>query len=159
MDETDESGSDYDRACGIDGYLGTLDLGPGRALVLGDEPMQTAFIPRPTGGVLVRWMYAENEDSIRRAVEVVPESLWEATPHRMGIGPEGILVFDSAYPGDALPTPSGDGAITNSIHIEIPAGTYRVDTADYEPDDSTRLILHRLRREDPEALDGAPLSG
>jgi hypothetical protein len=120
--------------------------------------MQTAFIPRPGGGVFVRWMYAEDEDSVRRAVELVPETIWDATPHRMGIARGGLLIFDSAYPGDALPTSSGDRAIIDAVRIEVAPGIYRVDTADYEPDDSTRVILHRLRSEDPNAFDGTPLS-
>jgi len=148
-----ESASDYARACSIDGYLGTLEVGSGRALILGAEPMRTCFVPNPDGGVLVRWMYAENEDSVRRALEAVPESAWGPTPHWIEVGQEGILVFDSAYPGDDLPTPTPEeGQDENEkeallIRIELPSGTYLVDTADYEPDGATRLILHRLRAE------------
>jgi hypothetical protein len=32
---SDEFASDYARACGIDDYLGMLEVGPGRALILG----------------------------------------------------------------------------------------------------------------------------
>jgi len=140
-----ESISDYARACGVDGYLGTLRVGPGGVLVLGDEPMRTAFVSKPDGGVLTRWMYAENEADVQRAVEEIPESVWEATPHNIEVGQRGILVFDAAYPGDELP-PTEDGwAEALWIHIELPPGVYLVDTADYQPDGSTRLILHRLR--------------
>ncbi len=142
-----ESASDYARACGIDGYLGTLDVGPGRALILGDDPMQTAFVSKPGGGVLVRWMHADDEEDLRRAVDVIPESIWKPTLHEVEVAQEGILVFDSAWPGDDLPPPEGGRAGFLWIHIELPPGTYLVDTADYEPDSSTRLILHRLRRQ------------
>jgi len=137
---------DYARACNVSDYLGVLEVGPGRCLILGDEPMQTTFIPKPGGGVLVRWMYAENEASVRRAVETIPEAAWEATAHRIEVGQEGILVFDSAFPGDALPPPEDDPADVPWIRIGLPPGSYLVDTSDYEPDASTRLILHRLRR-------------
>jgi len=141
-----ESISDYARACGVDDYLGTLEAGPGEVLVLGDEPMPTAFIPKPGGGVLVRWMYAENEEDARRAVEKVPESVWKATPHKIEVGQRGLLViFDAACPGDELP-PTEDGGIDALwIPIDLPPGAYLVDTADYQPDGSTGLILHRLR--------------
>lgn len=140
-----ESVSDYARACDIDGYLGTLKVGPGEALILGDEPMQTAFIPHPGGGTFVRWMYAENEGSVLQAPESVPETAWVPTPHRIEVSREGLLVFDSALPGDALPPPPDGVEPASWIHIELSEGTYTAETAEYEPDGSTRLILHRLR--------------
>ena len=157
-DVADESVSDYARACGIDAYLGTLKVGHGKALILADEPMQTAFIPASEGGVFVRWMWAESEDGVRRALGAVPESAWEPTLHRIEVAREGLLVFDSAWPGDALPPPSRDEAPASWARIELPEGTYTVDTADYEPDGSTRLILHRLRGHRSDLIDRAPLS-
>jgi hypothetical protein len=149
----DESVSDYSRACGIDDYLGTLKVGHGDAIILGDEPMQTAFIPNPEGGIFVRWMYAASEDGVLRALGSVPEPAWEPTPHRIEVSREGLLVFDSAFPGDALPPPPNDVDSTSWIHVELPEGNYMVDTADYEPDGSTRLILHRLRGHRPDHVD------
>jgi hypothetical protein len=151
----DEPVSDYARACGIDDYLGTLKVGHGEVVILGDEPMQTAFIPNPEGGIFVRWMYAESEGDIRRALGSVPESAWRPTPHRIEVSREGLLVFDSASPGHALPPPSKDVDPSSWIHIELPEGTYMVDTADYEPDGSTRLILHRLRGHRSDHVDRA----
>ena len=84
-----------------------------------------------------------------RAVRSVPEDVWEATPHRIRVGGGGLLVFDSAYPGDGLPSTCGDGADVPWLEVAIPPGTYEVDIADFEPDNSTRLILHRLRRGRP----------
>lgn len=153
-----ESVSDYARACGIDDYLGTLKVGHGKALILGDEPMQTAFISASEGGIFVRWMWAESEDGVRRALGAVPESAWGPTSHRIEVAREGLLVFDSAWPGDALPPPSKDVLPASWARIELPEGTYMVDTADYEPDDSTRLILHRLRGRRSGPLDRTPPS-
>lgn len=141
----DLTGSDYGRACGIKDYLGSLDVGPGRALILNDEPMPTAFLRKPGGGILVRWMYAEDEGEVRRAIRSIPESIWEATHHSIVVAREGVLVFDSAYPGDDLPVSSGEEATVPWLRLGLPPGTYHVDTADHSPDESTRLILHRLR--------------
>lgn len=157
-DHPGEFSSDFARACGIDDYLGMLHVGPGRALILGDEPMQTAFLPSHEGGIVVRWMYAEDEDGVWRAVGAVPESGWEPTPHRIEVAREAILVFDSAHPGDSLPASLEDGAATPWIHIELSSGTYLVDMADYSPDSSTRLILHRLRRSQADLADTASLT-
>jgi Immunity protein 21 len=138
--------SDYSRACSVDGYLGVLEVGPGECLVLGDDPMQTAILPTIDGGLIVRWMYAESEEELLRAVRPVPEDVWEQTPHRLLVGSGGLLVFDSVYSGDDLPSTCGEGANVSWIKVPVQMGTYEVDTADYQPNDSTRLILHRVRR-------------
>jgi hypothetical protein len=143
--EDDFSGTDYGRACGVDDYLGVLACGPGDCLILGDEPMQTTFLPMKDCGLIVRWMWAECEEDVLRAVRSVPENVWEATPHRLQVGEGDLLLFDSAYPGDDLPK-TGDGAEIPWLKLPVPRGTYEIDTADYQPDERTRLILHRLRR-------------
>src|SRR5689334_17973405 len=66
--------TDYDRACDVDDYLGVLEVGPGRGLVLGDEPMRTAFVPSADGGILVRWGYAPSEDAVLRVLETAEEA-------------------------------------------------------------------------------------
>jgi Immunity protein 21 len=149
----DLAGSDYGRACAINDSIGTLEVGPRRALILNDEPMQTAFVPRAEGGVFVRWMYAENEDEVRRAVQSIPESIWEATPHSIEVARAGVLLFDSAYPGDDLPISLGDGGTVPWLRLELPSGTYHVESADYSSDDSTRLILHLLKKHRDEPTD------
>jgi hypothetical protein len=147
--EAVRSNSDYGRACGVDDYLGVLACGPGGCLILGDEPMQTTILPAKDGGLIVRWMWAESDDDVLRAVRSVPEGVWEATPHRFNLGGGGLLLFDSAYPGDDLPTTS-EGADVPWLKVAVPSGTFEIDTADYQPDEQTRLILHRLRRSRPE---------
>ena len=95
----DGPATDYDRACDVKGYLGNIDVGAGHALVLGDEPMPTTFLPAPTGGVLVRWVHAETEKELLTAIQAL-----ESFPNAEDTGflqwPEGPLVlFDSACPG------------------------------------------------------------
>jgi len=138
-------GTDYGRACGVDDYLGVLACGPGECLVLGDEPMQTTFLPMKDCGLIVRWMWAECEEDVIRVIQSVPQSVWEATLHRLHVGGGVLLLFDSAYPGDDLPTTSV-GTNIPWLKVSVPSGTYEIDTADYQPDEQTRLILHRLRR-------------
>ena len=138
--------SDYGRACEIEGNLGMLEVGPGSCLILGDDPMQTTIIPSDGGGLIVRWFHAESEDDVLHAVQSVPEDAWESTTIKIQIGLGGLLVFDSAYPGDGLPvSPSEDGSVS-WLGVAFARGNYEIDTIDYEPNDQTRLILHRLRR-------------
>ena len=138
--------TDYGRACGVADYVGVLDVGPGKCLVLGDEPMLTTILPTNDCVLIVRWMYAESEEELLRAAQSLPEEVWEATPHRVHVGSGGLVLFDSAYPGDNLPSTCDDGANAPWMIVPVPTGNYEVATALYQPDDSTRLILHRLRR-------------
>ncbi|MFE6486320.1 Imm21 family immunity protein, partial [Streptomyces sp. NPDC057757] len=55
----DEMYSDYDRACDVDGSIGLVPVGDTRALVLGDEPASTSFLPEH--GTFVRWCAADSE--------------------------------------------------------------------------------------------------
>jgi hypothetical protein len=136
--------TDYGRACGVDDYLGVLEVGPGRCLVLGDEPMQTTVLPFEGGWLIIRWVHAECEEDVVRAIQSIPENIWKATPHRIHGGNDGLLVFDSAFPGYDLPSTSVEGTVP-WLKLPIPSGTYEIDIADYEPNQHTRLILHRLR--------------
>jgi hypothetical protein len=138
------SNSDYGRACGVDGYLGVLECGPGECLVLGEEPMPTAFLPTQEGWLIVRWMHAECEEDVVRAVQSAPKDVWEATPHQIHVGSGGLLLSDSAFPGNDLPSSSTEGAFP-WLKVPVPKGRYEIDTADYQPDEQTRLTLHRLR--------------
>jgi hypothetical protein len=108
--------------------------------------METTFLPTGEGGLIVRWVHAECEQDVIRAVQSVPEDVWEATPLEIHVGSAGLLLFDSAFPGDDLPS-TGIGTNVPWLELAIPRGRYEINTADYEPDDHTRLILHRLRHD------------
>jgi len=130
--------TDYDRACAIEDYLGTIPVGSGTALVLGDEPMQTSWFPltRDTG-ILVRWEWAADETSVLKTLREVPEESWQPTGVTVEAKSEPLVLFDSAYLGDEIET---------SLSISLPSQLYSVDTAHWQPDDETSLILHRLQR-------------
>jgi hypothetical protein len=139
------STNDYDRACRIKDYLGVLKVGMGSGLILGDEPMQTSFLRRADGGILIRWGHAENEDDVRDAVCGAPETIWSPTEHRLKVGRARVIIFDSAYAGDDLPSYQGPDVLP-VLDVALATGDYRIETADYKPDENTWLILHRLSR-------------
>src|SRR5215203_1744748 len=58
--------TDHDRACDVADYLGLIDIGDGNGLILGDEPLPTAWLPDEIafGGILVRWVHAESEQEV-----------------------------------------------------------------------------------------------
>lgn len=143
----DAPASDYDRACDINGWLGLLDVGAGHAIVLGGEPLGTAWQASAgasesgvnTCGILIRWVHANSESDVIEALEHVPETVWQDTGLLLSVGREPLCLLDAAYPGSEL---EGDDHLT----IQLPPGKYSIATAEYEPDSHTHLLLHRLTR-------------
>ena len=118
---------------------------PRDELMRGIPPKLPLFCSADSLDTIELIMELEEED-VLRAVRSLPEDIWEATPDQFHVGSDGLVLFDSAYSGDDLPSTCDDGANVPWMILPVPMGTYEVDTADYRPDDSTRLILHRLRR-------------
>jgi hypothetical protein len=135
-------GTDYSRACDVTGYLGVIPVGEGAALVLGDEPMATAWWPdqRWGGGLIVRWMYAPDESAVLRHLAALPPMEF-AEPVAWPVQGDSQMLFDSALTG----TEASDSGVELSLRI----GAYRVGTHVFKPDDDVCLVLHRVRREEP----------
>jgi len=141
-DKSMSTPSDYDRACDVSGLLVTLEIGDGQGLVLGEQPLTTAWVPfagKP-GGTLVRWVYADTETEVRRAVQSVPGKLFRRSKVVFTFTGRLAVLFDSAIPGQALYDWSAD----SFCRFTLAAGRYSVSTADYSPSDEVRVILHRL---------------
>lgn len=143
----DEPATDYDRACDVEEYIAQLDIGAGRGLVLGDMPMGTAWQTvgsvqsngAPVGGILIRWMYANSEADVLSTIPRMPDELWQNDGMTLEVGSQPLCLFDSAFAGDDL-------AHDDHLLIQLPAGTYAIATAEYEPDRHTSVVLHRLQR-------------
>lgn len=134
--QPDAPATDYDRACDIDDYLGLVNVGPGQALVLGDEPLATTWWSAgETGGMLVRWRYARDEEAVVQALAHIPETIWEPTQLVLTGGPEPMYLFDAAEPG---------AEVDEYLVVELGPGQYTLATGVYEPDDYTALVLHRF---------------
>ena len=105
--------TDYDRACAISGYLGTIGIGPGRAVVFGEQPYSTAWWRSNELGssYLVRWVFAENEDEIIKALGTLSINSWERNDVKIEVASEKLVLFDSDFPGYDIDT---------SISIQIP---------------------------------------
>ncbi|MFD5891994.1 Imm21 family immunity protein [Streptomyces sp. NPDC060334] len=127
---------DYDRACEVMDFLGVLALPDGaEALVLGDEPLSTAYLPEYR--VLVRWCYAESEDGVADVIRAgLATAVWEEGP--VLSTPGDFVMFDAAYFGTEV------GTLTDGTVVELGAGRYRVDSANIEPDDLTSFRVHRF---------------
>jgi hypothetical protein len=129
--------TDYDRACEIDDYIGIIGIDSGYGLVLGDDPCETAWFqfPEIQNGLLVRWIFAENEPAVIDALNNLQEADWQKTGVKMHLSNGKLILFDSACEGTNL---------DEKLQIEISKGWYEVETLLYEPNKQTSLILHRF---------------
>ena len=143
----DDPATDYDRACDVTGWLGLLDIGAGHGIVLGGEPLDTAWQASAaagerdddTGGLLIRWVYANNEADVIEALNHVPKTVWRDEGLVLSVGREPLYLLDAACPGSEL---EGD----DHLKIHLTPGRYSIATAEYEPENHTSLLLHRLAR-------------
>ncbi|MFE3167718.1 immunity 21 family protein [Streptomyces sp. NPDC059224] len=134
--DSEELATDYDRACEVDGYVGLLPVGDSAALVFGDEPASTSFLP--DHGTFVRWSAAGSEDELLAQVPAALDSaVWENGIHWQVPGP--VVLFDSAWPG-------GEAEGGDHLRVPLEAGTYEVHAAYTRPGPETWLGLVRLRR-------------
>jgi hypothetical protein len=130
--------TDYDRACDVSDLVGTVPVGSGEALVLGDEPLATTWWPLSdaASGVLVRWEYASDDAAVAGWLARIPERLpWETGAHFAFVDHD-LVLFDAAEPGrDPL------GA---RLEFTLSPGAFVVESARWRPDSATSLLLHRL---------------
>ncbi|MFF7331544.1 immunity 21 family protein [Streptomyces sp. NPDC090306] len=131
----DELASDYDRACEVESEVGLVPVGDCAALVLGDEPAATAFLPEH--GLFVRWCAADSEDELLAGVPAALDgAVWGDEVRWEVPGP--VVLFDAAWPG-------GDAGGTDHVRVPLPAGPYAVRAAHAEPGPETWLGLVQLR--------------
>ncbi|MBA3461239.1 MAG: hypothetical protein H0T46_14845 [Deltaproteobacteria bacterium] len=107
---------DYDRAC--DASFGLIDVGASRALAL-DNPDSGAFVARPYGALIVRWVGGDDAAMLLTAAFAIPDESYEDVegllPHDGGR----LVMFDAAERGP-------EHLAAASVTIELPAGRYGV---------------------------------
>jgi hypothetical protein len=132
--------TDYDRACAVRGYLGRISVGAREALVLDDMPMQTTWVS-PTGadgGMVARWMFAESEAEFLRWLQAIPRGIFRRE-FRFLVERSPLVLFDSAFAGRNVRKRPAE-----YLSIELDAGTYEIETAVYQPDTQTCMVIHRF---------------
>ncbi|MFD7770595.1 immunity 21 family protein [Streptomyces sp. NPDC059787] len=131
----EETASDYDRACEVDGLVGLLPVGDATALVLGDEPAATAFLPEH--GTLVRWIAGDSEEELLASVPAALHTArWQPEVHWKV--PGGVVLFDAAWPGTG-------STGTDHVSLTLAPGRYAVRAAQVQPGPETWLVLVQLR--------------
>lgn len=137
LTRSDSGVTDYERACQISDYLGTVGVASRSGVVLGEEPYSTTWWQSRESdrGLLVRWVCAEDEGQVIDALTALSNGDWERTGVELKNASGRLLLFDSASPGFDIDT---------FLLIELPKGSYQVETLHYNPDLQTSLILHRF---------------
>jgi hypothetical protein len=126
---------DYDRACDLGDPLAVMAVGAAQALVLGDQPRPTTWIPHAgTAGILVRWCYGPSDEVVAAFLCALPELAWGGSI-TFDVAASPLLLFDSAESGVEI---AGHHRI-----VEIAPGLHRIDTA-VRQDSEIGLILHRF---------------
>jgi hypothetical protein len=141
-DFLDADESDYGKACAVQDYLGVITVGNDTALVFGDEPMlTTVFYSADDKVVVARWFYGEDEQSFDNYLKTIDLNLidnWEFSL-TVNLSSDEQYLFDSASDASMLDKENGEFLILN-----IKQGEYKIWTSIYEPDDKTKLMLHKL---------------
>jgi hypothetical protein len=138
-DWTGVAGDDYERACGVDGYLGVLDVGDDQALVIGDEPASTALLPTRAADSLViaKWTYGPDRLSVVASLRGIRLDQFPAAQVKVTFLSSPQLLFDSGSPG---------GEADEHLTARLPAGEYVASTLVFEPARDISLVLHWVRR-------------
>ena len=134
---SDSSLTDYERACEVSDYLGTIGVGSGSGLVLGEQPYSTTWLPASEldYGIIVRWVCAENEAAVIQALNELSNRNWQRTDVVVEVTTGKLILFDSASPGYDIKT---------FIAVQIPKGSYVAETLHYDAHKDTSLTLHRF---------------
>ncbi|MGW2784067.1 Imm21 family immunity protein [Streptomyces populi] len=132
----DDMSCDYDRACDVEGFIGLLPVGDTRALVLGDEPASTTYLPEH--GAFVRWHAARSDDELLAAVPAaLAQAEWEEEAEWTVPGP--VVLFEAAWSGTFSES-------TDRLRVALEPGRYGVRAAFVHPGPGTWMGLVQLRR-------------
>ena len=127
---------DYDRACAVDAYAEAIPVGDAgaQALVLGDEPALTCYLPDLSA--FVRWLGADSETELFDAARAALSDsgvVWDECGTWETDGP--AVLMDSAEAGADLGVEYPGGGLPQQAHLSLPAGRWRVrarhGTADF----------------------------
>ncbi len=136
---------DYDRACAVDDLAGAIALGESgvQALVLGDEPATTCYLPEHRA--FLRWLAADSADVLKAAAEVVladPATRWEECGAWVTDG--SAVLMDTAEAGAELNVEYPGGQLPAQAPVPLAAGRWRVRAVHTEADEENWVGLVQI---------------
>ncbi|MER7211996.1 Imm21 family immunity protein [Streptosporangium sp. NPDC000239] len=135
----DDDEGDYGRAGEVDGYIGLIDVGPDKALVLGDYPAGTTFLPGHN--IFVRWIAADSDaDILQAATNMVGSAQWEE--ELVWDIREPVILFDSVHGYDYIRS-------EEHLRVDLPPGRYTVRAAYAQTEAADMVIVQLYGGSDP----------
>jgi hypothetical protein len=136
---------DYDRACAVDDLAGVITVGEGgaQALVLGDEPATSCYLPEHRA--FLRWLAADSAPGLKAAAEAVladPATRWEECGTWVTDGP--AVLMDSAEAGAELNIEYPGGGLPAQAPVPLPAGRWRVRAVHTQADEENWVGLVQI---------------
>jgi hypothetical protein len=130
--------SDYERACDQVDYVSVIACGPARVLVLGDEPLQSTFVVKAEGALVVRWVSCLSSERAASAITQMPSVLpTTEEPTKFRLEDRGLIMFDSAL--DSI-----DPAVCT--RVDLRPGVFTVTTEKYKSEGDYEFLVHRILR-------------
>lgn len=131
--------SDYERACDQVDYVSVIACGPAQVLVLGDEPLQSTFVVKDEGVLVVRWVSCVSSERAASAIAQLPSALPTIEePTKFRLDDRGLIMFDAALDGI-------DPAVCASVDLK--PGVFMVTTEKYKSEGAYEFLVHRLLRD------------
>ncbi|WP_414640814.1 Imm21 family immunity protein [Archangium sp.] len=127
--------SDYEVACGVEGYAGVIEKEGSHVLVLGDEPLQTAVSRLNGRPCLVRWVYAPSpgvaESSMTAMAPLLLRGPMESVAIRVGSSP--LVLMDAGAHGEHP---------VDTLEMELEPGSYVVHVYEFAPARDMKFLVH-----------------
>lgn len=134
-----EIATDYDRACDVEDYLGLINVGEGKAIVLGGDEMPTTWFPLPERqeGILIRWFYGNSESDVIKVVGSLANELGKDENLEFTVEDSSLFLFAA--------TETGNDKVYPRLKFNLLSGTYKIFTIEYK-DEQTSIVCHRFRK-------------
>ncbi|MBX3229743.1 MAG: hypothetical protein KIT84_05365 [Labilithrix sp.] len=122
-DDDDDDESDYERAEAFVSTVGVLDVGKGKALVLGEAEV-TAYRATKDGGVFIQRVFGDEDAAVIRAVDgALASGKWKDAKLELLVAKKGKLaLFDSACAYE-------DADEDEILEVTLAPGRYAIKTA------------------------------
>lgn len=129
-----ETWGDYGRACTVEGYIGLVAIGAQQALVLGDEPAPTTYLPAER--LFLRWAAASSESVLVAAAKQAMHGKmqWSEDEDLFWDVRGSVVLFDAALPGTVMEP-------YNHLVVDLAPGRYRVRAASLTVHDNWMILV------------------
>jgi len=136
---------DYDRACAVEGLAEAVSVSEdvAEALVLGDEPATTCYLPEHRA--FLRWLAASSEAELLAAAERLlmdPSTAWEECGTWTTDG--SAVLMDSVTAGADLAVEYPGGGLPDQAPVVLPAASWKVRAVHTKADECTSVGLVQL---------------